>query len=160
MAGWADEGRLIRLVRKWRLPLLLLLAGLVALDVRGAMGIAANLTYAACIGNAADPARRLEACTQIIDSQAEGADRRATAYFKRAYAWSMEGDLDRLHRRQRPSDKHQSSICIRLLQPGLRLGRKGRLRPGYCRLRSGNSARPQKRRCLQQPRPRMVVHGR
>lgn len=89
------ESRLIRLVRKWRLPLLLLLTGVVALDVRGAMGIASNLAYTACIGNAADPARRIEACTQIIDNQADGPDKRATAYFKRAYAWSMEGDLDR-----------------------------------------------------------------
>ena len=37
------ESRLIRLVRKWRLPLLLLLTGLVAVDIRGAMGIAAPL---------------------------------------------------------------------------------------------------------------------
>ncbi|PBC02382.1 hypothetical protein CK220_21705 [Mesorhizobium sp. WSM3860] len=42
------------------MPLLLLLAGLVVLDRRGAMGIAANLSCAACIGNAADPTRRLE----------------------------------------------------------------------------------------------------
>lgn len=89
------ESRLIWLVRKWRPPLLLLLTGLVALDVRGAMGIAANLTYAACIGNAADASRRIEACTQIIDNQAGAPDKLATAYFKRAYAWSMEGDLDR-----------------------------------------------------------------
>ncbi|TIX36964.1 MAG: hypothetical protein E5V40_23510, partial [Mesorhizobium sp.] len=71
------ESRLIWLVRKWRPPLLLLLTGLVALDVRGAMGIAANLTYAACIGNAADASRRIEACTQIIDNQAGAPDKLA-----------------------------------------------------------------------------------
>ncbi|RRH94787.1 hypothetical protein EH240_26225 [Mesorhizobium tamadayense] len=95
MASRADESPLIRLVRRWRLPLLLLLAGLVALDVRGAMGIAANLTYAACIGNPADPARRLEACTRIVEDRADSPDKRAIAYFKRAYAWAAKGDYDR-----------------------------------------------------------------
>src|SRR5439155_25973520 len=87
--------RLTRLVRKWRLPLLLLLAGLVMLDVQGAMGLAANMTYAACSGNPADPARRLEACTHIVEDEAERPDKRAIAYFKRAFAWAAEGDYDR-----------------------------------------------------------------
>ncbi|WP_141245196.1 hypothetical protein [Mesorhizobium sp. WSM3860] len=43
-------------------------------------------------GRSDPPAR---ACTQIIEDKAERPDKRAIAYFKRAYAWAAKGDNNR-----------------------------------------------------------------
>ncbi|MER8950892.1 tetratricopeptide repeat protein [Mesorhizobium sp. M0959] len=82
------------MIRKWHRSFCRsLLRGLMVLFALSGPALAASSD---CVGDdEADTARRIAACTLMIEDVTEPASSRLTAYFKRGVAWARQNDYDR-----------------------------------------------------------------